>query len=275
MLFQPAVGKNTYHRGVNINNFVEDRALEEHKLKEFLQKQATGQLSTLRAHEIILHSRQRVELKPINPDGFLRFGDQIQLENVFTESVVASDFGDEITIEEDKDTYATTCTPIVAPMLRNVFVIERPPEEFIAAEDLLNDVLHFNQNFVLRAHPDYTARPFYLASVLTTPQLHSRYSKQQLVFLTDEKKFSSAWKVWNWDPQLRADTDGDPVRTTLKDGVTKEVFVIVHSHTGIPLGADKIKYANIFGNEHELFCKNDVDNHRAQTKKNYWNLITA
>lgn len=58
--------------------------------------------------------------------------------------VVASDFGDEITIEEDKDTYATTCTPIVAPMLRNVFVIERPPEEFIAAEDLLNDVLHFN-----------------------------------------------------------------------------------------------------------------------------------
>jgi hypothetical protein len=61
---------------------VEDRCLEEHTLREFMTKKDTGDLSTLRTHEIIVHSRQKVTVPPLKPDNYLRFGDFVQLKSL-------------------------------------------------------------------------------------------------------------------------------------------------------------------------------------------------
>ena len=60
----------------------EDERLEESKLQDFLEKKDRGDVSTLKTHEILVHSRQKAVLPSIQSDGYLRFGDYIQLQNV-------------------------------------------------------------------------------------------------------------------------------------------------------------------------------------------------
>ncbi|KAH7825545.1 putative cilia- and flagella-associated protein 161 [Monocercomonoides exilis] len=272
MILQTAVGKNIYTKGVKIGNYVEDRKLEESKIDEFLEKKDKGDLSTLRTHEIIVHSRQKATLSCIKEDEYLRFGDMVLLQSFTTHGVLSSDFGDEISVDEKQRTFAVTTSSTLTPQLRNVFVIERPNEEDLMPDDLLNDVLHYGQNFCLRAHPNYTTTPYYLSSVIVTPQLSSRFSRQQLVFLTDVKSYHCCWRLLHKDPLMRDETDGEPVKAENPDG-SQTRYIVTHSHSGIHLAADNILYANIFGNEKEVFCKRDLDHHRAETEKNHWGFI--
>ncbi|KAK2959304.1 hypothetical protein BLNAU_5613 [Blattamonas nauphoetae] len=209
-------------------------------------------------------------MQPMQEDGILRYGDMIQLENVHTESVLSTDFGDEIPLNEENKCFSVTCSRLSQPMLRNVFIIDRPNEKDRGIFDGLNDVLHYGQSFVLRTLPEYTLDEYYVTSTKLSPQIASRYSKQQLVYVTDKKNFEVCWKMQYWDPQLRIENDGEPVRPGSFETQNIQPVIITHSLTGINLCADTVSYPNIFGNEHETFCKNDYDNHRAETNKNRW-----
>jgi hypothetical protein len=61
---------------------VEDNIQNEYNVSEFLTKKSTTQERTLKSLNIVTSGKTRVELVKINQDGFLRFGDQIQIQNL-------------------------------------------------------------------------------------------------------------------------------------------------------------------------------------------------
>ena len=160
----------------------------------------------------------------------------------FTTLVLASDFSDEVVIDDRQRTFAVTASQTVSAALRNVFVIERPNPEDMEPDDMKSDVLHYNQKFCLRAHPYYTSEPYYLSSTNVTPYLASRISHQQLVFVTDQKSYRCCWKLMHRDPRLRFETDGEPVRPDEGDESTREPFLLEHTHTGNPLASVRKVY---------------------------------
>jgi hypothetical protein len=104
--------------------------------------------------------------------------------------VLSSDFDDKIPIYESEDTFAlTTCFSKIDAVLRNTFVIERPFKEDEGPYDVLNEVVHYGQNFTLRLNPSYVSIPFYVSSITPTVTLVSRFTRNQLIFVTSEKSY--------------------------------------------------------------------------------------
>lgn len=276
------VGKNIYGLGVNVGNYVEDNIQDEYKTREFLTRKSKSQEKTLITLEIATTGKKHVELRKINADGFLRFGDQVQIRNVFNQTFVSSDFSETVGHNKEQQNYATSSSPYSLPVVRNVFIIERPlPQDVNLRTDLQNDVLHFGQKFLLRTHPDYSPTPFFLASHIVTPAICSRYSRQQIVFISDSPTYHACWRILHYDPQKRFKADGDPISLAstnideFQDNYEGESFIITHAHTGLNLYTDNTGYATIFGAERELVCKTDKDQARAETTKNLWNLVAA
>lgn len=147
-----------------------------------------------------------------------------------------------MTVDETQRTFAVTTSLATAPILRNVFIIERPNEADMDPYDKTSEVLHYNQNFVLRAHPNYTTDPYYLSSTIVSPYCASRVSHEQLVFLTDIKSYKCCWKLQHREPLRRPEVDGEPIRPDQGDEDSRETFVLTHSHTGFNLASDKKLY---------------------------------
>jgi hypothetical protein len=104
--------------------------------------------------------------------------------------VIASDFGEELTHNTEQKNFATSCSKNSFSCVRNVFIVERPNiEDCNKRLDFQNDVLHIGQKFLLKVHPDYDRNPYYLASHIITPQICSRYSREQLVFISNVRSY--------------------------------------------------------------------------------------
>jgi len=172
------------------------------------------------------------------PEGTLRFGDSVILENQKTNGVLCFDLSDKINSHEEAYS-ATTTDKQPAPVARNVIVIER------ADSKSRDDTVRYGDAIKLCSNPHLIGKQCYLHSCPVSPQIFARFSRNQEVCLSSKNIYNTTWKILALDPNDRVPLLGEPVKTNAP-------VVIEHCATSHYLASDLINYRNNFGMECEV-----------------------
>jgi hypothetical protein len=219
-------------------------------------------------------------LAPLHPDGLLRFGEYVMIQNAETQGYLAVDTDDATQCGPVlKINATTTAAPVKNPQLRNAWKLLKVP----SADDKFwesrgeADLVHYGQKFVVQSHHQLSLTPpsesLYVCSELKTPTSFSRATREQEVFCTAAGGQSSMWAFVYGDGRYRPEMEGTPVKANA-------VVLLQHQTTGLPLASTKSTVSNDFGTEYEVCCKRYTV-HRAKHGQspelacNLWAIVTA
>ncbi|KRX04879.1 MIR motif [Pseudocohnilembus persalinus] len=264
-----------------LGNWSEEWELEETKMKDYLKAKEQTVLGTVSRERKLQLSLQKASLT-YSKSGIVTFGDHIMLANEKTQGYLACDINERYAGVDEG--FAVTTVRNIHPCSRSVFIVERYEKE----PDLFQgDQLHYGQKFRIRVNPRLTNKNLYLASDPTTPQRCAKFSRFQLVLMSNRDNVNTVWVAENNNPQIRFEQNGQKVNCN-------QPVVIKHVLTQQWLGSDSINYSNIFGNEFEVYahshqCHNKTQNliaekcgrttvdipMRNQLNQNTWSFVTA
>jgi hypothetical protein len=260
---------------VRIGNWQEELAYEADK--KALLKNARENGSTLSQGILakVKHHRQEVDLQQPHPDGFLRFGVPVALQNADTNGCLATDLDDKSCADGD-DRFACTTTRVTKPQLRAAWVMLPVPskDDAFIAEDADPDVVHYGQRFVIQTSNGLANEPLFLSSTNKTHTSLSRVTSNQDVFLSANGGQKALWAAMHANAEYRPDMVGKPVKAN-------SLLILVHQGTNVPLASTSgARVSNDFGAEFEVCCHRYL---KVQSKSgnapeqaaNLWAAVTA
>ncbi|XP_069480266.1 cilia- and flagella-associated protein 161 [Ambystoma mexicanum] len=273
---EPSLDIRAYQATVRVGNWNEDIALEEERLKDFLEKREQGKLLIQKSSDLKSNVLKKSHLSAPT-DGFLHFGDAVMLVNPDVQEVSLdnpSPVCDSVSLAltpDDSTAYTSHCLGShcgmsanrnLNPCARNTFVItsvDGSPQ---------GDILRYGQNFALRTKECFTGQ-LYLASDLKTFVKCARKSRLQEVSLTAQPSYVTCWQAAYLDPQLRMEYEGLPVPANTK-------LLIIHSKTNQCLAVLRhFILWTYFGKEYEVTAQTYLDGHKAEEKLNHWIIVTG
>jgi hypothetical protein len=249
---------NVYSKQVLVDNWFEENILHEDRLKDFITRRQNGQLlsQTKASANTVLLKQATLSC---SPDGFVHFGDFAVIanagsnpdENCTEINGLSLAFG-----QEDKAVAIAGRSPYV----RNTWVI------FPTDGSKPGDVLRYNQPFAIATHPEVSDTPWFLQSDFSGLQ-NTKKSRTQPLGFTQEGNFGATWKVLSFDPQLRMEHEGMPVRAG-------ERCIIVHQKTNNNLTyLENFTVATPFGKGQEMTARTELNSHNAEQPTNHWKFV--
>ncbi|XP_053742580.1 cilia- and flagella-associated protein 161-like isoform X3 [Synchiropus splendidus] len=262
-------GFRTYRTTVKLDNWFEDRLLEEDEENQHLAKVQKGELNAQKVDFIKHHMMRPVQLT-VSADKRLHFGDVVMLLNIEGENPVCTTLS--VNAEMNplrKIPFASIVAPCgvsggrrLQACVRTAFVItsvDGTPE---------GCPLLFDQSFALRTTSGF-AGGLYLTSEPRSFHKSAKLSRLQEVNLESELTFESWWKVVFFDPEERMEFEGRPVPANVR-------VVIVHCKTNQALAVlGNFVQATIYGNEFEVTAHSFLDCHRTERDNNHWIVCTG
>ena len=251
----------TYNPSVRVGNWNEDICLKEDMLKDFLDKKEKGELLIQKTHSLYKTILNKVDLSP-SYDGFVHFGDLVEIFNPETEVVLSANMPEgrmyEALALESPCPLSGSKQP--DPCVRNVFVVascEDPGER---------GIIKFGQHFYLKTLPGIGG-DLSLQSDRVTFMKCAKKSRRQEILLTEGASFLSAWKVLCYDPQERLETEGLPVPANKK-------ILICHCKTNQCLASlSDFSFRTPFGRENEVVANTYLNSHKAEMPLNHWVFV--
>ncbi|KAM8861466.1 cilia- and flagella-associated protein 161 isoform 1-T1 [Synchiropus picturatus] len=262
-------GFRTYRTTVKLDNWFEDRLLEEDEENQHLAKVQKGELNAQKVDFIKHHMMRPVQLT-VSVDKRLHFGDVVMLLNIEGENPVCTTLS--VNAEMNplrKIPFASIVAPCgisggrrLQACVRTAFVITSV-DGTPAGCPLL-----FDQSFALRTTSGF-AGGLYLTSEPRSFHKSAKLSRLQEVNLESELTFESWWKVVFFDPEERMEFEGRPVPANVR-------VVIVHCKTNQALAVlGNFVQATIYGNEFEVTAHTFLDCHRTERDNNHWIVCTG
>jgi hypothetical protein len=231
--------QNSYSHKVRIGNWSEDQALSELRMKEYLQRKASGGLL---GNSVRRNHTDSLTEAPLTfaDDGFIHIGDHLMLYSAKTEGVLSIDLSDRIN-SSDEGYNVTTSTLTQAHVARNVFVIE-PFGQGV----MHGDVLRLGQPFRIRVHPTLLGgESFCLFSQPVSSMSASKVTRKQEVGAILDTSYDTVWIAQHKLANRRFEMEGQPVPANAE-------IIIVHAGTKQALSSDLHAFNNDFGREFEV-----------------------
>jgi len=164
--------------------------------------------------------------------------------------------------------YASSAAQVAQPCARNVLVISRAPGE-TSADPLIRygDKIVLSTTKFLKSAAKIRQDILSLSSQLITPFVFAKTTHFQEVCFTTvpASDFGNHWQIVYYDPKFRLEMEGMPV-------LIGKPLILNHCKTNAHLGSGTEICPNDFGNEHEVFCKCILDQHKAEQPENLWTL---
>lgn len=270
----------TYNPRVRVGNWNEDLCLEEDMLKDHLEKKDRGELEIQKASQLRGSVLAQTELS-VTSDGFVHFGDRVMLVNEADANQISTQPGVEprqanafsINMSpgklHDSMKFEGTCTvsasKSLTPSARNTFMIV-PTDLAIRA----GTVLTYGQHFRLCTQSGIGG-DLKLQSDIATFQSSAKKSRKQLCTFVDvvESPYLTEWRILNFNPQTRMETEGLPVPANQK-------IIFNHCKTNQDLCViSECMLKGPFGMEYEVVACTDLDSHRAEKDVNHWLIKTG
>lgn len=199
-------------------------------------------------------SLKKLEISPF-PEGVLTTENYFLLQNLQTKGFLVLDTDDKNGSYDNA--FAVTTNPLMNfPCPRSLFKIEKYSKSFKSGNE--PEIINYGDKICIVAHENSFTQGLYLFSSLITPQLFSRFSRNQEVLANSDKVYNSSWVIEHPDSTLRFSMEGKPV-------FINEPFIIRHSATGRLLASDLVDYYNDYGHEYEVCCNNFMTNNKYQT----------
>lgn len=183
------------------------------------------------------------------PEGVLQTDHYFLLYNYATKGCMVLDTDDQVKSYETA--FGVTTNPLInygCP--RSLFAIEK----YNSSSD---NVIHYGDKVCLYTHSDIFSEKLYLYSTLISPQIYSRFSRNQEVCVNAKHSYEAAWVIEHPDPTLRYAVEGQPCKAV-------DQFVIRHCATNRLLASDLVNYYNDYGLEYEMCCNNFLSNNKYQ-----------
>lgn len=193
---------------------------------------------------------EKLELFPIESN-YIETGYYVMLANLQTKGYLVVDLDDKNPNHEFACA-VTTSTKTNFPCPRSLIEFQKFDKK--ASK---NEVVNYGEKVYLKFHSKLDMN-LYLYSSMLTPQVFSKYSRNQEVLATQEQNYNCAFVLEHLDSSLRYSAIGQPV--SLKDP-----FIIRHCATGQLLATDFIDYNNDYGREFEVCCSNFMTTNKYQT----------
>lgn len=262
----------TYNPAVRVGNWNEDLCLEEHALKDFLEKRENGELLTTETGRKAVFMMEEVQLsKDSTGYGHIKFGDNINIYNPAVQSSVCWYF--------DGQKTQVTASKHLHPCKRNTFTIKS-----VDGNKQDGDYLTYEEKFFL--YTDHLGKcianenggdneqqcePYQLASEKTTfaKPPAPKSGKQAVYFEPKNDSYGAYWQILCFDPKMRMESQGLPVPANTK-------ILFNHCKTNERLRAIEDKQLltrTLFGFEHEVAAHTNLDSHKAEKSDNHFMLI--
>eukprot|EP00112_Aurelia_sp_Birch-Aquarium-sp1_P001018 Seg11.2 transcript_id=Seg11.2/GoldUCD/mRNA.D3Y31 product="Cilia- and flagella-associated protein 161" protein_id=Seg11.2/GoldUCD/D3Y31 len=255
-------GISTYNPSVRVGNWSEDLYLEEHLLKDFLEKKENGELLIDKTHSLITKIQKKVDITCSN-DGYLRFGDLVCLYNPELDAVLSVHMSDSKLHEAKciEGPCGVSASKRLQPNARNVYVITS------CDDSKVGDHLLMGQPFFLSTLPGIGGELKLQSDTFAFTKC-AKKSRLQEVQLKNEASYPAKWQILYFDPRERMETEGLPVQANQK-------ILINHCKTNQRLAVlPQFNFRTAFGREFEVAAKTQLDSHRAEQPTNHWILVT-
>mmetsp|Transcript_32602 Transcript_32602/g.39459 ORF Transcript_32602/g.39459 Transcript_32602/m.39459 type:complete len:296 (-) Transcript_32602:526-1413(-) len=245
---QQLQGAGRYNPKCRVGNWNEDVEMDEVRLREYIRKKESGELSLDSFSAKMQASLSQVPLATTAKDSEnVHIGDVAQLLSRETDTVLSCDLEEKVT-RTDGDAYQVTSSGIKHPCARNTFVIEKyncPDSHgttFIPQFE--DDALHYGQLVTLRSNTG-SGEALYLASQIVNLHSFSKVSHNQECYLTPTNEYKCVWKVMPPNSGDREVADGLPV-------MAGAPVILKHAATGQDLASLGLVHKNDYGNEFEV-----------------------
>ncbi|KAL0027877.1 hypothetical protein WJX77_012447 [Trebouxia sp. C0004] len=293
---QQLQGAGGYSPGVRVGNWNEEANMQETKLKELLLKQQEGSLKLNIMQQRVTIALQPVNCSTVRNDDLVHFGDVLQLANVGAAAFLTCDI-------EDRDTRvgdfscAVSATVSNDSVACNTFLIAKysPAQPSIYDREYLDDALHYGQKLRIIANPMVQgetldgvggSRPLYLYSRPVGTTHFAKFSRHQLVALTDRASYDTVWQVVAVDPGQRGVSEGVQI-------MAGAPFLLQHCATKQDLCLENHSFVNDLGSQlevsaHSSFSKGqksvcDMERmgrtqrqlDKAEGEPNHWTFLTG
>ena len=252
---QQLQGSGKYNSKCRIGNWNEDLEMEETVLKDYLAKRTNGTLKVDLFLKRMNKALAPVELTTVKADGYVHFGDVVQVCHATTGSTLACDIDDKSSDSREDKTHAVTASTSTDPCVRNAFKIvkyEKAKSDIFEREYDDKETLHYGQKIKLMHFPEPDEKPLYLYSKPISTTNFAKFSHFQEIALTPSDSFDSVFVVLHPDVVERSNmenTEGEKVP------VGKAV-VLQHCATRQNLCLmPQFKFQNDFGAEYEVCAK--------------------
>ena len=197
---QQLIGGHKYSSPAKIGNWQEDFAIEESKRIKFERLSGTDCLLSKKLR-IKLEKCEEVVLHTFSPDGFIRFGDSINLKHDLSGAILSCDTfcSTEAGVEQYPVSGSLGHTEAFA---RNTFHILRPPRNLKGVEDDDRDaILRMGKAFcvgcnrVLLSNSSSSGLlpPLYLRSERKNERTSTKRNNRQAVYLSSENNADTIW----------------------------------------------------------------------------------
>ncbi|KAM9807817.1 cilia- and flagella-associated protein 161-like [Neosynchiropus ocellatus] len=262
-------GFRTYRTTVKLDNWFEDRLLEEDEANQHLDKVQKGELNAQKVDFIKHHMMRPVQLT-VSEDRKLHFGDVVLLLNIEGENPVCTTLS--VNAEMNplrKIPFASIVAPCGVSGGRRLQACARTAFVITSVDGTPEGCpLLFDQSFALRTTSGF-AGGLYLTSEPRSFHKSAKLSRLQEVNLESKLTFESWWKVVFFDPEERMEFEGRPVPANVR-------VVIVHCKTNQALAVlGNFVQATIYGNEFEVTAHTFLDCHRTERDNNHWIVCTG
>lgn len=198
---QQLAGGPKYSRTARVGNWLEDIALEDAKVDDFLGRSKGGTLHVKKMRDKITKCTQSVP-HTYSEDGYIRFGDYIVIEHDNTGSTLACDPFNELSVGSER--FHMSSSRDSTQCARNTFRILRPSKALKNPEDDLEDpLLHVGQAFCLGCNEilltsdktNLLAPQLYVCSTFKNDRNSTKATNKQLTFLSPYANADSIWII--------------------------------------------------------------------------------
>jgi len=248
---QQLEGAGRFSGTCRVGNWNEELELQEAKLKNFLDRNAKGELTIDKFNARIVQAEEEQKLTPAE-DGFVHIGGIGQLKSTDSDASLACDIS-ECEPRQGENNYSVSGAK-VSCCTRSTFIMEKyQPRKLNAYESIYDDdILRYGQKIRLVANPKGNTeedRSLYLFSKPVSTLYFAKLCKKQYVGLTtSEDTYDSVWQVLTVDPAQRTVSEGVEV-------LLGAPVALIHCATNQGLTFESTQTINNdFGKEMEVSC---------------------
>eukprot|EP00239_Pterosperma_sp_CCMP1384_P007692 CAMPEP_0197845490 /NCGR_PEP_ID=MMETSP1438-20131217/2411_1 /TAXON_ID=1461541 /ORGANISM="Pterosperma sp., Strain CCMP1384" /LENGTH=404 /DNA_ID=CAMNT_0043456801 /DNA_START=127 /DNA_END=1341 /DNA_ORIENTATION=- len=264
---QQLQGAGKYNGPCRVGNWSEDVEASESQLKDYLYKKQTGDLKLDRLRFRTERALSEVTLTTIADDGFVHFGDMIQVISTKSGFALSMD-SEDADPRPGENACAVTASVNTSPVARNTFLLVKyiPARPDVYTPEYEGETLHYGQKVMLVVNPQVNSHPvdvrggpepWYLRSVHTSTTHHSKFTHQQEVSVCPKYSYDNVWVVVHPELSKEKQIEGAAVPTN-------EPVILEHCGTKQHLQCGDNSYWNDFGEEKEVTAFSAVRNHKQQ-----------
>ncbi|KAL0211835.1 hypothetical protein RCL1_005461 [Eukaryota sp. TZLM3-RCL] len=234
-----------------IDNYFENRQVDEIAIQSFLQKYHANELEFIKAEQKQQSLSKSVELVHYHAE-FVCFQDVVQIQHCASGRLLSA-FVDDIAIPNSVSC-TITASESSTPCVRTAFYVVRDEEamkQYVADFDdrfSPNDsILRYGQKFHIVAHPELCSHQLALYSELKSFRAFSKASNKQILCLHAPVRSLSSFVIVHPDPDFALEMEGEPVRRG-------ESFIIKHAQTGSVIDCGDARVYTDISVDVETFC---------------------